>query len=142
VITSITTSPSSDSITAWFKRVSNKFSDFSIPNKAASIILDRWVQVNFKTEGGKVGNWKKSDAAIARNGMTLQKTGNLKDKFSAFYDKNDAGIGTEVPYSLPHEKGLYGLPIRRMLPTSNEAWKAVKPAYEKFVEGATKGWPK
>jgi len=71
--TKVSLSPSSKAIAAWFKRISNKLSDFTISNKAASITLDRWVQRNFKSEGGKVGGWLKSKAAIERGGMRRAK---------------------------------------------------------------------
>lgn len=94
------------------------------PMRKASVYLDRWVQSNFKTEGGKVGVWKKLKAGGRWTGKgnqrrfdtsakILQDTGLLKASFKPFATNKTAGIGSDLPYSKPHEEGK---PQRRMLP--------------------------
>jgi phage gpG-like protein len=106
--------------------------DFSVPHKKMAIFLDQWVQRNFRTQGGKVGGWKplaaggrwKESSSGKRifdaNAKILQDTARLKFSFIPWASKKSTGIGSDVPYSEQHEKGLNGLPVRRMLPTQTE----------------------
>lgn len=98
--------------------------------KKASIFLDKWVQENFKTEGGKVGGWvpfslytremirrydpERSPAKL------LQKTGRLRASFQPFFNSKNAGIGSDLPYAKTHEEGFGNIPMRRMLPKRPE----------------------
>ena len=86
--------------------------------KKVSVMLDTWVQKNFQTEGLPVGGW----ADIERNGMILQDTGTLRLSFIPFSSKNDAGIGSDLPYAIVHEKGL-GVTKRRILPQRKDVIK-------------------
>ena len=89
--------------------------------KKVSIMLDQWVQKNFQTEGLPVGGWEE----IARNGMILQDTGTLRHSFIPFSTKNNAGIGSDLPYSVIHEKGI-GVAKRRMLPHKKDVIKKAR----------------
>ena len=73
-----------------------------------SIWLDRWVQKNFKSEGGSVGGWKKSQRAIRQGGMTLQDKGRLRSSYVPFATNTTAGIGSGLHYAADHEEGLHG----------------------------------
>lgn len=104
----------------------------SAANRKVSIRLLRWVNENFKTEGGKVGKWKpfrhggrltgnrlpSGRFEVDRSAKLLQDTGALRASFIPFSSKTVAGIGSNVRYSLTHELGLphKNVPIRRMLP--------------------------
>ena len=101
-----------------------------------SIFLDRWVQTNFRTQGGKVGGWKKlasggryvgkgKNKRFDKSAKVLQDTGRLKASFLPFANNKDAGIGSELPYSKTHEEGE-GVPKRRILPLRKEVWPAAK----------------
>ena len=119
------------------------------PWKAVAIFLDKWVQQNFKSEGGKVGGWKSFEAGgrwikkgnvSKRSGATeglgrktktrvldksaqlLQDTGRLKSSFVPFASMFNAGIGSDLPYSEPHNYGdkSRNLPARRMIPKRSE----------------------
>lgn len=98
-----------------------------------SIFLDRWVQSNFKTEGGKVGDWK----PIARDGMILQDTGRLRASFLPFATKKNAGIGSDLPYSKKHEEGQ-GVTKRRMLPKEKEVKKGIKKIFDLYIKKVLK----
>lgn len=89
--------------------------------KKISIMLDQWVQKNFQTEGVPVGGW----ADIERNGMILQDTGTLRLSFIPFSSKNDAGIGSDLPYAIVHEKGI-GVTKRRILPMRKDVIKKAR----------------
>lgn len=141
--TYISVVPDPKTMLARLKRLSNIISDFSIPNKAAAIKLYGWVQRNFRSEGGKVGGWPRSKAAERRHGQTLQDSGNLRDSFNPIHTKKLAGVFSPTDYSIDHELGLKGLPVRRMLPTEREAWEEVEPIYEKeFLKMFNKVWPR
>lgn len=114
-------------------RMKRKMQDMSTAHKKISIMLDRWVQLNFKTQGGKVGGW----APIQRNGAILQDTGRLRMSFLPFADSKDAGIGSELPYSKVHEEGI-GVTKRRILPELREVKKDIVAAYNEHIRKAVK----
>lgn len=100
--------------------------------------------MNFRTEGGKVGKWKKLKAGgryVSRNGKRkldvsakiLQDTGRLRKSFLPFHNKKDAGIGSDLPYSKPHEEGEGPLPKRRILPLVKEVRRNVVDIYDKHI---------
>ena len=105
-------------------------------NKQVSRWLLRWVNDNFKTQGGKVsaGGWKKlkaggrwvdAGAGWLRwdpSAKILQDSGILKASFISFHNRHLAGVGSDVPYSIYHEAGVSsrGLPQRRMLPIGRD----------------------
>lgn len=121
------------------------------PNQRVMVYLDQWVQRNFRSEGGKVGGWKPLAAGgrwktagkggprerhvFDPNAKILQDTGRLRLSFVPFErDRgNTVGIGSDVPYSEKHEKGLDGMPERRMLPKRAEVLPDVKRIYAHFV---------
>ena len=41
-----------------FKQLQKSTGDMSLPNRSVSLWLLRWVNENFKSQGGKVGGWK------------------------------------------------------------------------------------
>lgn len=97
------------------------------PMVKASIYLDRWVQSNFKSEGGKVGGWKPfarggriTDNGIDRSAQLLQLTGRLRASFLPFATNKNAGIGSDLDYSEKHHEGEGRIPERRLLPKRDE----------------------
>ena len=101
--------------------------DLTTPMRQASTYLDRWVQQNFKTEGGKGEKWQPfkvggryKNGKIDTSAKLLQDTGRLRASFLPFATRKNAGIGSDLPYSEAHEKGLGHLPKRRMLPLHSE----------------------
>lgn len=134
--------PSLDTVKErWGKRF-EELKDKSVPYKKASIYLDRWVQLNFRTEGGRVGGWQKSRAAERRHGKTLQDTGRLRASFIPWATRRNAGIGSDVPYSETHEKGLDGMPVRRMLPKRKEVIADIRLIFNAHVQSAFAGMMK
>lgn len=117
------------------------------PNKRVMVYLDQWVQQNFRKEGASVGGWKalaaggrwKTSTSGRRsfdpNAKILQDTGRLRQSFVPFErDRgNVVGIGSDVPYAEKHEKGLAGMPERRMLPKRSEIIDQVRRIYAHFV---------
>lgn len=100
------------------------------PHSRISTFLDQWVQDNFKSEGGNVPDgWapfafggrfvERADGStfIDTTAKLLQDTGRLRASFIPFASKDEAGIGSKVPYSKKHERGQGAfLPARPMLP--------------------------
>lgn len=133
------------------KKISRGISDMSIPHKKISVMLDRWVQINFKEEGDKVGKWPKLKAGgrykkktgkakrkLDTSAKILQDTGRLRKSFLPFFNKKDAGVGSDLPYSEPHEKGLGNLPKRRMLPILKDVKRDIVKEYENHIRRASK----
>lgn len=111
--------------------------DLRTPYARASVLLDQWVQKNFKSEGGKVGGWlpfaKNKDGipiVELRNpkrapAKLLQDTGRLRSSFTPFASKSHAGIGSDLPYAKTHHEGTGNAPERQLLPDHNPAYREV-----------------
>jgi len=129
------------------KRLAKKraaVTDLRTPYARAAVLLDQWVQKNFKTEGGKVGGWapfaknaagipivevREPDRAPAK---LLQRTGRLRSSFNPFANTKQAGIGSDLPYAKTHHEGI-GLPERQLLPDHNPAYKKVMRAAREIM---------
>lgn len=119
------------------------------PMAKISIMLDRWVQRNFKTQGGKVGGWKPLKAGgrwVKRRGKgryfdtsakILQDTGRLRASMFPFATANKAGIGSSLSYAKNHEEGI-GVPVRRMLPESKDVLQKAQQLIEHHILEGTK----
>lgn len=107
------------------------------PNRRVSIILDRFVQRNFRSEGGLVGGWtpfklggrRLRGGGIDRSAKLLQDTGALRLSFAAFWSAKEAGIGSDLSYAVFHNDGTETLPARRMLPTDSDVGADVREVY-------------
>ena len=113
-------------------------------NREVSVWLHRWLNNNFKSEGGNVQGWlpfkhggRIKGGVIDRNAKLLQDTGRLKASFSHFYGRTFAGNGSELSYSITHELGLphKNLPARRMLPLANDikVEKGIIRIYDRWI---------
>lgn len=133
-------------------------------HREIAIMLDRWVLVNFRSQGGHVGGWqpfavyciggprspyrkrkicgrgrivgKGRRRRLDKRAKLLQDTGRLRASFKLFYSARDAGIGSALEYSEPHEKGEGPLPKRRMLPNSREITRDITRIYNKHIKQA------
>lgn len=125
------------------KKTAHLATDFSAANRKISIFLDRWVQRNFRTQGDLVGGWTpfkiggrrirlgSGTSVIDFGARLLQHTGTLRASFRAFWDRRYAGIGSDLDYAEPHERGTGTLPRRRMLPQRRDVLVPIKKIYEK-----------
>jgi phage gpG-like protein len=120
--------------------------------RQVSVFLDRWVQKNFQGKGEQIGGWpaykyggrlvvkaKSNSYAmdakryINTSAALLQDTGRLRMSFLPFVRKGIAGIGSDLPYSKPHEEGSDNLPQRRMLPKNAEVQTDIFEILQNFV---------
>ena len=122
-----------------------KLKNSKVAYAKVSIMLDRWVQDNFKTEGGKVGGWLPLQAGGRYKGgvfdpsaKILQDEGRLRSSFLPFATRSNAGIGSDLPYSKKHEEGLVGMPERRMLPERGEVIDEAIDILREHVKRSTK----
>jgi len=128
-------------------KLEKRIEDTSKANRDVSIWLLRWVNQNFRSEGGKVGGWApfkyggrvQKDGSINTRAKLLQKTGALRKSFLPFYSRANAGVGSFIPYAEFHELGTQHLPVRRMLPEEDlsdpDVEEAVIRIYEKHLLG-------
>ncbi len=117
-------------LTRRLRVVARKVRRMHIPNRQIAVWLLRWVNENFKSEGGKVGGWKPfklggrrlPGGKIDRSAKLLQDTGRLRQSFNKFSSRRFAGVGTNLNYAISHEFGLphKNLPARRMLMTADD----------------------
>lgn len=133
-------------VKARVKKILANLQDIEPAHKKISIMLDRWVQENFKTEGGNVGGWaplkaggrftgKGKNRKFDPSAKILRDTTRLSKSFLPFANKKDAGIGSDLPYSKPHEEGL-DIVMRRILPRLPEVKRDITNVYNDHVKGA------
>ena len=111
-----------------------KIGNLTVPNKKSAVFLDQWVQLNFRSQGGKVGGWP----PILRAGKILQDTGRLRISYMPFATADDAGIGSALPYSKIHQEGLGNVRKRRMLPEHTDVDQDLFKIYDTHVGGLTR----
>lgn len=128
------------------RNVTKAMKDMLGPHKRIATVLDAWVLRNFKGEGRLVGGWEAFAAGgrwvkgrgIDSSAKLLQDTGRLRASFIPFATRRDAGIGSRLDYSKPHEKGLGHLPQRRMLPKMAEVRKDIRKVFDGHVKESLK----
>ena len=131
-----------------FKKRERKVFNMKTVNLKAIILIDRWVQQNFRAEGAlhennRFGPWKPlspSTLSQRRKGSSaiLQDTGRLKNSFDFKATNTFAKLGTRVNYSVDHEFGKGRIPQRKILPTDEQGSKIIAPVYKRFVEDLIK----
>lgn len=77
----------------------------------------------------------KQKAKKGYSSQPLIRTGHLRQSFRQFYDNDQAGVGSEVPYSQYHETGTPRLPQRAMLPNQRVALDYAVKVYDRWVAG-------
>ena len=129
--------------------VARKIKNTLQANQQVSVWLARWVESNFRSQGGKVGRWapfkyggrRMKKGKINKNALLLQDTGALKASFLPFFTRRVAGIRSGLRYAKFHEFGVpsRNLPARRMLPlhTDKEVMAGIRKIYEWHVKKAT-----
>ena len=130
------------------RQVMRKVSHPTRANREVSLWLMRWLNQNFRSQGGKVGGWKPfklggrriRGGGIDPSAKLLRDTGRLQLSFSPFYSRSTAGIGSDLFYSIAHELGLpqRNLPARRMLPLASdrEVNTGIIRIYDKHIQRA------
>ena len=117
-----------------------------------SVMLDQWVQRNFKGEGTNVGGWArykyggrlttkaKGNAQsiegrryVDGSARMLQDTGHLRISFLPGVRQGEAYIGSDLPYSAYHEFGTKHLPVRRMLPREDDVKPQAQEIFERWM---------
>jgi phage gpG-like protein len=132
------------------RQIARKIGDTRRANYKVSVWLFRWVNENFRSEGGKVGGWKPfkyggrrmKGGVIDRTANLLQDTGKMRASFKPFYTKSIAGIGSDLDRSVWHDAGVpqNNLPARQLLPKASDrdVGKSILKIYEVHVKRATR----
>lgn len=108
-----------------------------------AVFLDRWVQLNFRGQGARVGGWEPFSPDNSRlredpAAKLLQDTGRLRASMMPFSTSTEAGIGSALPYARPHHEGTRRLPERRLLPLVHEVEGDVMEIVRDHVQGVLK----
>lgn len=123
-----------------------KLSNTKKTNAKAVILVDRWVQNNFKSEGQPVGGWaplkqstidRRRTGKKARKGSKiLQDTGQLKTRWKHFYNDHMGRVTSNVPYAVYHDSDepRSKLPRRQILPDEKHISKDLEKLYGRFVK--------
>lgn len=124
--------------------------DLRTPYARAAVLLDQWVQKNFKSEGGKVGGWQPFATNAAgipivelrepkrAPAKLLQRTGRLRSSFTPFASKKHAGIGSDLPYAKTHHEGEDKIPERPLLPSKGPAYREIQRETNEVMTGYLK----
>lgn len=115
--------------------------DRTVPNRQLATQLTGWTLRNFQQGGGlQTPSWAplkastaKQKARLGYSSTPLIRTGHLRQSFRPFYDNDQAGTGSEVPYSQYHETGTERLPQRAMLPSQEVALGYAVQIYERWA---------
>lgn len=153
----ISSRPKIDKFRKKIEKKIKKISNLTPVYKKISIYLDRWTKLNFRTEGGKVGGWKKFkhggrlnyegvgthveiytgsrvvDAWADTSAKLLQDTGRLRASVLPFSSDRDAGIGSDLPYSKAHDKGK-GVPKRQIIPVDSDVTEQILEIVDNHVK--------
>ena len=126
-----------------FSRLAEESKDRTVPNRQLGIQLYGWTQRNFQQSGGlQTPAWPALAASTlkqkAKQGYSSQpliRTGHLRQSYRPFSDNDQAGVGSEVPYSQYHETGTKNMPQRATLPPVNVALDLALQVYDRWVAG-------
>jgi len=109
-------------------------------NAQAVVIVDRWIQKNFQSEGGPQGGWeplKTSTIKGRKRGgdRILQDTGILKSRWKHLYTPEKAAVMSGVDYGVYHDsdKPRKKLPHRKILPREKQIMPLLLKIYKKFI---------
>lgn len=125
---------SSKRVRARFDELDKMVKDTRTANRRVGVWLLRWINQNFRTQGGRVGRWKRFKAGgryvgragtrrLDKSAKLLQDTGRLRASFDWKATRSKVTVGSDLPYSKYHEEGVprRNLPERRMLPQFSDA---------------------
>ena len=114
-------------------------------NARAVVVVDRWIQKNFQSNGFNVGGWKKlenpSEKRGGKSAQPLKDTGRLRMAWHFKANNTEASITSGVDYGHYHDqtdKKFKHVPQRRILPTNKEIWPTLKRLYSSFVRESFK----
>ena len=124
-----------------FGRLVSESKNRTVPNRQLATQLTGWTLRNFQQGGGlQTPNWLplkpstlKEKKRLGYSALPLIRTGHLRQSFRPFYDNDQAGTGSEVPYSKYHETGTQHLPQRAMLPSQQVALGYAVQIYERWA---------
>lgn len=128
----------------------NNLQDRRAVNLMAIVVIDRWVQENFRGEGKKAtgSGWKPLSprteyqkrhrkSAPTANPKILQDRGWLRMKWKHFADRRTATLQSGVPYGRPHDEGV-GVPKRPIIPTKEQARPLIREVYQHWLKRTLK----
>jgi phage gpG-like protein len=126
-----------------FGRAAEASKNHLTPNRQLATQLTAWTFRNFQSGGSmQTPSWRplkestlKAKRKRGYSSQPLIRTGHLRQSFRPFYDNNQAGTGSEVPYSQYHETGTDTLPQRAMLPPESVALDYAVKIYERWAAG-------
>jgi phage gpG-like protein len=132
---------------AQFRRVANAVEHREPANRRASVALYGWIIRNYDAEGGLIGGWAplapatvKEKARIGKERI-LVRSGRLRNSLRSFFDNDQAGVGSDVPYSDVHEEGSGRVPQRKILTPRDTALDIGIKVYDHYIATAIRGGP-
>lgn len=121
-------------------RFGRRLQDRTAANREISQVAYQFVIRNFDTGGRLVGGWaplaestREEKRRIGKE-KPLIRSAQLRNSFVPFFDRENAGVRTELFYATFHHEGTSRIPTRRLVQNKEEILKAAIPIYKKFVE--------
>jgi phage gpG-like protein len=126
-----------------FGRLVAESKNRTVPNRQLATQLTGWTLRNFNGGGSmQTPSWAplkpstlKEKQRKGYSSTPLTRTGHYRQSFRSFYDNDQAGVGSEVPYSKYHETGTRFLPQRAALPPENVALGYAIQIYDRWAAG-------
>lgn len=124
------------------RKLQKQIPNLTVPHKRIAVFLLKWVLTNFKQEGKPIGGWtpfalggRRTSGGIDTTAKLLQDTGLLRNSFSTFHSRRDAGVGSNLSYAEDHNEGdpSSNLPARRMVPIQSEVVRDVNKIYRDYL---------
>ena len=132
------------------KATEEKLQKRKTANAQAVVIIDKWIQDNFKKEGKGTGldtpwaplakSTKEQRKRKKKGNKILQITGQLRSRWKHQYTNEIAMVQSNVPYAYPHDSDgpRRKLPRRQILPDYKHIEKTLSKIFENFAEKAVK----
>lgn len=115
-------------------------------NERAIVVVDQWIQKNFKSEGELAQNgWQSLESSTLKHrrkkgkgAKILQDTGQLRSRWKHDFSSNHAVLQSGVDYGVFHDsdKPRKKLPQRKILPRNKQIWPELKKIYKHFIRRA------
>ena len=126
--------------------------DLTATNKKVGVVVLRWIDKNFKSEGARTGQrWQQLSAGTIkrrRSGKNksavkakiLQDTGDLRRNWKVLATPNEVIVESQMPYARDHHYGVPSrkLPARPILPSNKQVMPGLLKIYKAKVRQVVK----
>ena len=124
-----------------FRTVKKRFDKRKEANAKAVLVIDKWIQKNFQSQGKDVGGWAKLKPATLKQrkgSRILVRTGQLRTRWAHKYDNEHALVESGISYGIYHDQGTRNLPRRQIAPDAEHVGSSLEKIFNNFTEKVIK----